>query len=68
MEIDLTTLLKGKGTQIKGKEYLPTAAYVEPFLERMQKYTSDFRVQVKTPNQLAIDNTEKFYAYEYIEK
>lgn len=63
MEIDLTTLLKGKGTQIKGKEYLPTAAYVEPFLERMQKYTSDFRVQVKTPNQLAIDNTETVDIY-----
>ncbi len=55
MEITLGELLRGRATQIKNKEYLPTAAYVEPFLERMQKYTSDFRVQVKTPDQVAID-------------
>lgn len=55
MEISLEQLLTGRGTQIKGKEYFPTSAYVEPFLERMQKYTSDFRVQVKIPDQVALD-------------
>lgn len=58
MEISVTDLLKGKGTQIKGKEYFPTAAYVEPFLERMQKYTNDFRVQVKTPDQITLDENK----------
>lgn len=55
MEIDVNTLLKGKATSIKGKEYFQTAAYVEPFLERMSKITSDFRVQVKLPSQITKD-------------
>lgn len=52
MEIDLNTLLKGKQTSIKGKNYLQTSAYVEPFLERMSKLTDDFKVQVKLPGQI----------------
>lgn len=52
MEISLDQLLKGKQTSIKNKNYLQTAAYVEPFLERMSKLTDDFRVQVKLPNQI----------------
>lgn len=55
MEINIDTLLQGRATTIKGKNYLPTKAYVEPFLERMSKFTDDFRVQVKTPDQLAIE-------------
>lgn len=54
MEIDINTLLKGKGTQIKGKEYLSTAAYVEPFLEKMSSFTDDFRVQVIPANQISL--------------
>lgn len=52
MQITVDELLRGKGSIIKGKEYLSTAAYVEPFLERMSKFTSDFRVQVKLPDQV----------------
>ena len=63
MEIDLTTLLQGKATTIKNKEYFPTAAYVEPFLERMQKYTDDFRVQVKLPDQLALEEDDPINIY-----
>ena len=51
-ELTLTELLKGKATRIKNKEYFPTAAYVEPFLERAQKLTSDFRVQIQLPSQI----------------
>lgn len=59
MEVTLEDLLKGKGTKIKNKEYLPTASYVEPFLDRMSKYTDDFRVQVKLPDQITtLDNME----------
>ena len=40
MEITIDELLAGKGTRIKNNEYFPTAGYVEPFLERMYKFTN----------------------------
>ena len=52
MIISLAELLAGKATRIKNREYFPTKAYVEPFLERVQKLTSEFRVQVQLPNQI----------------
>lgn len=52
MEIQLHELLAGRATRIKNREYFPTAAYVEPFLERVQKLTSEFRVQIQLPNQI----------------
>lgn len=58
MEIDLKTLLQGKATIIKGKEYFSTEAYVTPFLERMSKFTNDFRVQAKLPDQISITKKE----------
>ena len=59
MEIDINTLLKGQATKIKDKTFFPTRAYVEPFLERMSKYTNNFRVQVKLPDQITtVDNTD----------
>ena len=51
-ELTLNELLEGRATRIKGKEYFPTRAYVEPFLERVQKLTSEFRVQVQLPKQI----------------
>lgn len=54
MDITLDQLLSGKPTIIKGKEYLSTKNYVEPFLERMSKFTDDFRIQVKLPDQVTI--------------
>ena len=52
MEITLEQLLAGRATRIKNKEYFPTAAYVEPFLERVSKLTKEFRVQVQLPTQI----------------
>ena len=52
MEITLQELLQGRQTRIKNREYFPTAAYVEPFLERVQRLTSEFRVQVQLPSQI----------------
>ena len=52
MEIKINELLQGKATRIKSREYFPTAAYVEPFLERVQRLTSDFRIQIQLPNQV----------------
>lgn len=56
-EFTLEEVLKGKATKIKGKEYFRTADYVEPFLDRMSKFTSDFRVQVKEPDQITVDDS-----------
>jgi hypothetical protein len=52
MEIKLNELLAGRATRIKTKEYFSTAAYVEPFLERALRLTSEFRVQVQLPKQI----------------
>lgn len=51
-KISIKELLAGKRTRIKDKDYFPTATYVEPFLERVQKFTSEFRVQVQLPRQI----------------
>lgn len=58
MILTVDELLKGKATLIKNKEYLSTEAYVTPFLERMSKFTSDFRVQAKLSNQMSITKKE----------
>ena len=53
MEITVDKLLAtGKPTKIRNKEYGSTAYYVEPFLERMSKFTNDFRIQVRLPDQV----------------
>ena len=52
MNITLEELLSGKATRIRGKEYFPTKAYVEPFLERVSPLTSEFRVQIQLPSQI----------------
>ena len=51
MEITLEEAIEnGKAFSIKNKNYFETRAYIEPFVERMSNYTSDFRVQVKLPD------------------
>lgn len=54
MELTLKQALAGKSTSIKGKEYLSTAAYVEPFLERMSKYTDNFIFNGIQPDQITL--------------
>lgn len=54
MELTIEQALKGKATQIKGKEYLTTEAYITPFLERMSKFTNDFRIQAIPANQISL--------------
>lgn len=58
MILTLEQLLAGKPTKIKGKEYFSTEQYVTPFLERMQKYTDDFRIQAVLPNQISVTQGE----------
>lgn len=52
MELQLNELLAGRATRIKNREYYPTAAYVEPFLERLSKLTNEFRINAVTPSQI----------------
>lgn len=52
MELTISELLDGQATTIKNKEYLQTKEYVQPFLDKMGKYTNDFRVKVKLPDQI----------------
>ena len=63
MDIQLAELLKGKSTLIKNKEFYPTKTYVEPFIERMSKFTDEFRIQVKIPDQITktSDNEDLTY-------
>lgn len=53
MELTINTALQGLATSIKGKEFLSTAAYVEPFLERMSKYTDKFIINGIPATQLS---------------
>lgn len=48
-------LYRGKSTIIKNKEFFPTKTYVEPFIERMSAFTTDFRVQIKLPDQMTFN-------------
>jgi hypothetical protein len=52
MELQLSELLAGRATRIKNKEYYPTSAYVEPFLERVNKLTNNIRINAVTPSQI----------------
>lgn len=51
-EIQLNELLAGRRTRIKNRDYFQTAAYVEPFLDRVQKISKEIRVQVQLPTQI----------------
>lgn len=63
MEVSVQELLEGKSTIIKNKEFFPTKTYVEPFLENMSKYTSDFSVRVDTPSQMSTTGGETDIVY-----
>lgn len=52
MELTIEQALKGKATRIKDKDYLETRAYIEPFMDRMSKYTNDFRIKAVLPSQI----------------
>lgn len=58
MNLTIEELLKGKATVIKGKEYFNTEEYVTPFIEKMSKFTNDFRIQARLPNQMSLTKKE----------
>lgn len=59
MEIDKDLLFEGKSTIIKNKNYLSTKEYVEPFFDKMSKFTDDFIIRVQTPSQMTISGEDK---------
>ena len=63
MEITIDELLKGKATRIKKKEYFPTKAYVEPFLDRVSRVTDKFIVKVETPEQITTNEGAEDITY-----
>lgn len=64
MEITINELLKGKATRIKNKEYFPTRAYVEPFLDRVSKTLTDkFVIKVETPDQITTNEGSEDITY-----
>jgi hypothetical protein len=54
MELTIEQLLQGKATKIKDREFFTTKAYVEPFLDRMFKYTEEFIINVKPADQISL--------------
>jgi hypothetical protein len=53
-EFTLDEVLQGKATRIKSKDYRKTSDYLNPFLDRMSKYTDNFTVKVKMPDQITL--------------
>lgn len=60
MEITVEELLAGKSTIIKNKEFFPTKNYIEPFFDKMSKYTDKFIIRAKAAPQMSItqDSTD----------
>lgn len=56
MKVTIDELLMGKNTLIKKNEYLSAKEYVEPFIDRMSKYTNTFKVQATLPQQMSMTN------------
>lgn len=54
MEITINQLLEGKPTIIKGKEFKSTKDYVNPFLDKINKFTDNFIVEVQPPDQIIV--------------
>ena len=56
MELTYDELIAGKATCIRNRSYFKTKDYVDPFIERMSRYTSDFIFQAKEPDQVSLTN------------
>jgi hypothetical protein len=54
-EFTLQEVLQGHATKIKNKDYFKTSDYLNPFIDRMSKYTNDFEIRVKIADQISYD-------------
>ena len=53
-EFTLEEVLEGKATRIKNKNFFKTSDYINPFIDRMSKYTNNFSIKVKCPKQITL--------------
>lgn len=62
MDITIEQAYLGLPTKIKNKEYFATRNYIEPFIDRMSKYTDNFTIQAKPADQISLnsDGTTNF--------
>lgn len=63
MEITLEKLLQGKSTKINDKDFLSTKEYVEPFLNKMKNFTSNFRIEAVSPKQITYNTDGEDITY-----
>ena len=57
MEVTIEQAMQGLPTKIKNSEFFGTKAYIEPFLDRMSKYTDKFTIQVKPADQISLNRS-----------
>jgi hypothetical protein len=50
----MMSLMQGKATRIKDKEYFTTEAYVTPFIDRVSKMTDNFIINAKPADQISL--------------
>lgn len=69
MDISLNNLYEGLPCLIKNKEFYATKMYVEPFVDKMSKFTDKFLIQIKEADQLSTINKDinKIYNRVYIQ-
>ena len=62
MELTIEQACCGLPTKIKNKEFFATRNYIEPFIDRMSKYTDNFTIQAKPADQISLnsDGTTNF--------
>lgn len=54
LELTLDDLYKGKATMIKDCKYRTTQQYIEPFVERVAKFTNEFIVKALPASQISL--------------
>lgn len=56
---NLQTVLFGKAVDIKGKHFLSTAAYLQPFIDRLKPFNVEFSCNVKLPDVITINDSSE---------
>lgn len=54
VELSLEELYKGKATMIKDNKYRTTQQYIEPFIDRVSKFTDEFIIKALPASQISL--------------
>lgn len=60
---EIKTVLNGKSTLIKNKQYLSAKDYIQPFLDRMDEYKASYICQVKPAEQVSVTDSNPDIVY-----